>query len=381
MEVDLSRHRQVPKLLDRLDDPWGISWRVVNLLRRFDARWTLRFVCHGLRSRPHRQPIFILGAPRSGTTFLFHLLRTSSALGSLPGEGHNVWRAFHHPRSSGWTSDTVGAGAVKFGERRFVDAYFRAWIGSRRMVEKTPENSLRIPYLLDLFPDAHFVVIHRHPLDVIHSLIEAWRHPQGRYRSYYLPEDLHIPGHAHRRRWCFALFEGWRDYRRATVPEIALAQWEACARGLVAGRSLAEGFQERWTEIHFEDLLSHPQATAARLYARLGLNDEPRLEHKLRELIERPVNALSPPEEQKWRRNAEEIVPLVPRVVELARELGYRIDSASGRCEREVGRFCNGENNQRDVQDGETDGSETRCSEISGNETSGSKIKPGIVES
>lgn len=353
MAADLSQHRQVPKLLDRLDDPWGITWRVVNLLRRFDARWTLRFLGDLARSQPHRRPIFVLGAPRSGTTFLFHLLRASGSLGSLPGEGHNVWRAFHHPRSSGWSSDTVGASEVKFGERRFVEAYFRAWIGDRRLVEKTPENSLRIPYLLDLFPDAHFVVIHRHPLDVIHSLITAWRHPEGRYRSYYLPEDLHIPGHGARRRWCFALFEGWRDYRHATVPEIALAQWKACVQGLVAGRSLAATSRERWTEIQFEELLKEPRATAAKLYARLGIDHEPALEHKLDELIERPVNALSPPEKEKWRRNAEEIFPLLPRVVELASELGYRIDSASGRCEFEGKRLQRDDIDNPDAQGSE----------------------------
>lgn len=330
MNNDLSRRRQVPKLLDRLDDPWGITWRVVNLLRRFDARWTLRFVGHLLRNRPHRHPIFLFGAPRSGTTLLFHWLRSSSSLGSLPGEGHNVWRAFHHPRFSGWRTDAVGPGAVKLGERRFVDAYFRAWIGRRRLVEKTPENSLRISYLLDLFPDAHLVAIHRHPLDVIHSLIEAWRHPEGKYRSYYLPEDLHIPGHTHRRRWSFALFEGWRDYRRAPVPEIALAQWTACARGIVEGRALVA--PERFTEIHFEDLLRRPQRIAATLYGRLGLDEEPALDEALRGLLKRPVNALSAPATEKWRRNEEEILPLVPRVVELAAELGYRIDAASGDC-------------------------------------------------
>ena len=331
MGADLSRRRQVPKLLERLDDPWGITWRVVNLLRRFDLRWTLRFSRYLVSSKAHRRPIFILGAPRSGTTFLFHLLRESRSLGSLPGEGHNVWRAFHHPRYGGWRSDAVGPGEVKFGERRFVQAYFRAWIGPRRLVEKTPENSLRMDYLLDLFPDAHFVVIHRHPLDVIHSLIQGWRHPEGRYRSYYVPEDLQIPGHSARRRWCFLLFDGWRRFKEAEVPEIAAEQWRTCAEALVRGREKVS--KDRWTEIYFEDLLSEPTVFRD-LCPRLGLETEPRLEAKWQELRDHPVNALSPPGEEKWRRLEEEILPLIPPLIGPAADLGYRIDPGSGQMTR-----------------------------------------------
>ena len=329
MTDDLSRRPQVPGTLRRFDDPWGITWRVVNLVRRFDLRWNLRLGGFLLRPAKIKRPIFVLGAPRSGTTLLFHLLRSGHGLGSLPGEGHNLWRAYHHPRYSRWRSDAVGPGELGLGEKRFVQAYLRAWIGPKaRLVEKTPENSLRIPYLLDLFPDARFVVIHRYPLDVLHSLINGWRHPEARYRSYYVPEDLHIPGHSHRRLWCFALVEGWRQLKSSPVPEIALAQWRACADGLLAGRAAMD--PERFTELHLEELLAAPEPTAQALFERLELpwGNAPR--QRLEELLERPVNALSPPETEKWRRNSEEILPLVPRMVETAAELGYRIDPATG---------------------------------------------------
>ena len=51
------------------------------------------------------------------------------------------------------------------------------------------------PYLLELFPDAIFVAVSRNPCEVIASLINGWRDPSGRFRTYYVPERLRIPGH------------------------------------------------------------------------------------------------------------------------------------------------------------------------------------------
>jgi hypothetical protein len=319
---------QLPRLLRPFDDPYGITWRMWNQLRRLSVRRTARFLV-GFATPPHyERPVFILGVPRSGTTMLF-LLRTSSHLGALPGEGHDVWRMYHHPRYSGWRSDAVGADEVGLAERRFVNAYFYSYVGRQRFVEKTPENCLRVPYLLDLFPDAIFVVIRRNPCDVINSLINGWRHPAGRYRSYFVPEDLDIPGYDARRRWCFALIDGWRDLKTAPVPEIALAQWQQTSAGLDAAQSLVP--PEQWTELSLEELLSDPSATLARVYEHIGIPNEPALEAKLTELLANPINALTPPGQDKWRaQNANEIRPLLPRIMAHARITGYDPDPATG---------------------------------------------------
>lgn len=225
--------------------------------------------------------------------------------------------------------DAVGAGEIGFGERRFVNASFYSYIGRQRLVEKTPESSLRIPYLLELFPDARFVVVHRHPCEVINSLINGWRHPAGRFRSYYVPERLSIPGYPETRRWCFALVDGWRDYRDRPVPEIAFAQWEQCLRGIAAGRAAIPA--EHFTEIHLERLVEDPRGHLERLSERLEIELEPALEERLRELIAHPVNALSPPRPEKWKdENHREIAELLPRIAAAAGAAGYRVDPSTG---------------------------------------------------
>jgi len=319
----------MPGLLARFDDPYGIAWRIANAVRRFDPVRTLRFVRAWVNPPEHKAPILVVGMPRSGTQFLFHLLRESPVLGSMPREGHDVWRRHHHPRRDGWQSDRVGAGQVRPGERRFVNAWFASFTGGRRLVEKTADNVLRVPYLLELFPDAMFVVIKRNPCDVLNSYINMWRQPQGRFRSYFVPAALQIPSYPHRHQWCSTLIDGWRDLITSPVPEIAFAQWREYVERIVEARRIVPAGQ--WIEFHFEDVLAHPESTMADLYQRLGLVPDAGMAAKLEELLANPINTLSPPGHEKWRtQNAEEVRALLPKISRLAPELGYTIDSASG---------------------------------------------------
>lgn len=322
---------QVPGRLRRLDDPFGITWRVVNAWRRFSVRRSLRFGVGTLRNPTYRDPILIVGLPRSGTTLLFHVLSASSELVAMPHEGHNLWRMFHHPRYSGWDSDRVGAGEVKPLERRMINASLYAWCGTGRLVEKTADNLLRVPYLLDLFPDATFVVMKRNPCDTLNSYINGWRHPEGRFRSYYVPEPLSIPDYAPTRQWCSTLIPGWRELRSAPVPDIALAQLRSYIIALEEARRLVP--EERLLEIHLESLLGSAERVFSDTLARLRLRPEEGLHRKLEELLAHPVNALSAPRSEKWRaQNPEKVVALLPELEPLARTLGYRIDVETGAC-------------------------------------------------
>ena len=333
---------QLPAWARPFDDRWGITWRVVGWLRRLSVRRTARFAGAFLRPNTHERPVFIVGVPRSATTTLFRILRESPELGALPGEGHDLWRAFHHPRYGGWQSDCIAAGNVRPVERRFVAAYLSCYFDETRFVEKTPENAFRVPYLLDLFPDAHFVAVWRNPCDVINSLIKGWRQPQGRYRSYFVPEPLAIPGYTPTRQWCFALIEGWRNLTSSPIPEIAFAQWHAAAEALTASRSSLP--RARWTDIYLEDWLANPEEELARLLARLDLAGGAGLDAALRRWMGEPANALpAAPAAQRsdhesWRaENPSEIQPLISRIAETTSRLqiGYQIDPQTGAVRRD----------------------------------------------
>jgi hypothetical protein len=313
------------------EDPWGIAWRARNFVNRIDPARTARFWKGLATGKRFTRPVFVIGAPRSGTTMLHRLLQASSELASMPYEGHDLWRIFHHPRYRGWSSDHLAFGDAVPGERRFADTFInsRSERDAARFVEKTPENSLRIGYLRELYPDAIFVVLRRDPCDVISSLIKGWRHPRDIYRSYYVPTDLQIPHYPHRRQWCFALIEGWRDYVAQPIPEIAFEQWWQCTAALKAARNTVA--QERWYELYFEDLLEQPEQQLKALCEAIDIGNEPALQKRLTELLATPVNAMSPPGRSKWQtQTPEEISQLLPRIASLAADAGYSIDSQTG---------------------------------------------------
>ncbi len=64
--------------------------------------------------------------------------------------------------------------------RRFLKKLTFYWDG-RRLVLKNPANTARVPVLLDMFPDARFVHIHRNPYDVFASMMKFMTRVLPRY--------------------------------------------------------------------------------------------------------------------------------------------------------------------------------------------------------
>ena len=123
-------------------------------------------------ANPPERPILVIGCPRSGTTVLLDAMQRSVEVRSIHNEGHILWQPHHHPRDRGWDSDRLGAADISEREREYIYLALRMFVRGRRFVDKTPENCLRIPYLLELFPDASFVFLHRHPAGVVPKVLD-----------------------------------------------------------------------------------------------------------------------------------------------------------------------------------------------------------------
>ena len=303
-----------------------------NQLVKTDVRRSVREQAARFRTLRLERPVFIVGAPRSGTTALFRTLGLHPALGTLGHEAHDCWRRFHHPRRTGWQSDWVPAGAVTARERSFVHRWFHARLGDGRFVEKTPENSLRIPYLLELFPDAHVVWLKRDPRSVLSSMLNGWRDPEGRFRSYYVPERLSIDGYGHRSRWCFGLVDGWRDLRSSTLPEVVREQWCQFTAGALAGRDLVP--EGRWHEVHLEDFTARPHAVVTDLLERLELPQSADVSARAAAVATAGEHSLGP-RPGDWRDNEDDVRAMLAGLDALVEAVGYRPDlRATGEWER-----------------------------------------------
>jgi Sulfotransferase family len=295
------------------------------------------------RADAPRDPVLVIGCPRAGTSALQELLVQSPELGSVQSEGHILWDAYHHPRDRGWDSDALDAGDVSDRERAYIYLAVKmfaggafsggAFKGAPRFVDKTAESCLRIPYLLELFPDARFVFLRREAAGNVNSLIEAWR-ARPRFVKYRLPETLDGLGELSGNRWSFALVPGWRDLRQASLEEICARQYVACNEAALDALDALD--PSRRFDVSYERMFGEPLETARELYEWLGLEFSPAIESYAAALDRTPSStALTAPRPDKWReQNPEEVERILPLTAATERRLGYEPSSSSAASSR-----------------------------------------------
>jgi hypothetical protein len=267
-----------------------------------------------------REPVFIIGAPRSGTSLLYAILRASSSLAHWPGEAHEVWEADYHPALRNWESNALDESDVDpDAAQRIQRAFFLVTGNKRRLIDKTPRNSLRVPFVNALFPDGRFIYIQRDGRENINSLINAWR--SARYRTYRLPEPHSIPG-ADPHWWKFVLYPGWGDDRNGPLEVVSARQWMLSNEYALQALRGLEG--SRWRGIRYEDLVDEPEDTVEALMTFLKLPFEPAVKDLARASRTTPINVVTPPEKGKWRReNPREIEAIEPLIAPTMKTLGY----------------------------------------------------------
>ncbi len=269
------------------------------------------------------RPIFIVGAPRSGTSMLFAILRVSGKLAHWPGEAHEVWEADHHPALRDWDSNVLSAADADIETvARIRRSFFLVTGRTRRLIDKTPRNALRIGFVDEIFPDARYIFLVREGRDNVNSLVNAWRTP--RYRTYELPEPHAIVG-ADPRWWKFVLYPGWQEDTGGPLERVCACQWVASNEHALAGLERID--PERHLQVRYESLVADPVAELRNLLDWLGLPRDKSVEEKALEARTRPVNVVTPPEPGKWRReNPAEIEAILPLIAPTMERLGYPID-------------------------------------------------------
>jgi hypothetical protein len=261
------------------------------------------------------RPVFVIGCPRSGTTVVFDLLRRSPGLASIGQEGHVLWESFHHPREHGWRSNTLGPGDIRSFERRYL-----AWTISSlarpsggRFLDKTPRNSLRLPYLDALFPDAAFVFVQRDGRATVSSLVVAWR--EREHPAYVLPVPFSIPGIPDRH-WHFILPPGWRELDGHSLEDVCAHQYVTSVDAILDFRDGLD--PSRAVDVRYELLLEDPAAEMERVHHVLELPVR-------RDDAERARREVRGPEgSPKWQTLTPiEIERVMPRIAGTLERTGY----------------------------------------------------------
>ena len=124
-------------------------------------------------------PIFIIGHPRSGTTWLARLLGAHPRLAS--GRETHLFNLYLKPlltQRQDWLADWVDAPTLHALLTDLVSGIFQSALarqGKQRVVEKTPTHRYWLKEIHALFPDARFIEIVRDGRDVAVSMLARRR--------------------------------------------------------------------------------------------------------------------------------------------------------------------------------------------------------------
>ncbi|MGE8279923.1 MAG: sulfotransferase [Stenotrophomonas sp.] len=121
-------------------------------------------------------PVFLVGFPRSGTTLLERMLDAHPQLAALD-ERPALEAVIDRLRSApGWRGDDLDASLASMGmaevvaaKRHYWDEVGRYVVVEGRLVDKYPLTMTRLPYVAQLFPAAHWLLLLRHPCDCVLS--------------------------------------------------------------------------------------------------------------------------------------------------------------------------------------------------------------------
>jgi LPS sulfotransferase NodH len=261
-------------------------------------------------------PIFIVAAPRSGSTLLFETLARSEHLCSVGGEAHWLVENHHDLRpgapgvdsnrlTADHATDAYGNSIISQIAERLVDSGGNTVSphDNRVFLEKTPKNALRIPFFNHIFPKARFVFLWRDPRENISSVIEAWR--SGRFRTYKQVAGFDGP-------WSLLLPPGYQQCRNRPLEEIAAFQWESTNR-IIMG-DLENLDPDRSLTVYYGDLIADPAGSVARVLDFTNVQMDPALAHHLQNPLPQSRYTQSAPKPEKWRMNETDIERVLPAV-------------------------------------------------------------------
>jgi hypothetical protein len=260
------------------------------------------------------RPVFVVCAPRAGSTLLQETLAHAAAIWTLGGEGQGVIEGIPalHPSRRGYAShrlveDDAAPETVQTLRAGYLaelrDRRGRRWIqlpSAARprqvcMLDKTPENVLRIPFLRAAFPDARFVLLHRDVRPNVSSILAAWQH--AGFTN--IPE---LPGWD-RGRWCFLLPPGWRSLNGSPLSDVAAMQWRKANEQALD--DLDSVSRECWTSISYQELVTAPDPAIRRLCEFLDVAVDSVLADVLSRDLPLSSTTITPPSPIKWRSNAD----------------------------------------------------------------------------
>lgn len=241
-------------------------------------------------------PIIIIGAPRSGTNMLRDVLCHLNGFSTWPCDEINyIWR---HGNLS-YPSDQIPIERATPYIRSYIRKKFD-WVvshyRSHTVVEKTCANSLRVPFVDYVMPEAKFVFIYRDGLDVVGSAMIRWT--AGLDLQYLTRKARFVPMtdlpyyasgfiinrlyqlFSREKRLAFwgPKFEGFQEaLESGSLEDVCALQWKRCVD--LSEEAFRDIEPTRISRVSYEEFVTNPARELKRIIVRLGLEaDEAQIE-------------------------------------------------------------------------------------------------------
>ena len=281
------------------------------------------------------QPILIIGTHRSGTTFLSHVLSQHPDV-AYAEEPRHIWAWGHNFNPD----DVLEASDASPRITKHVKKAFRKFLaqsGKKHLLEKTPSNCLRLPFIEAIYPEAKYIHIYRDGRAIVRSTGEIntgrpdliwivrrlfgtaiWEWPA------FIPRAMRTLGrHLMGKKMTYwgPCPRGWKSWVEAGDPqEVILAkQWRYTIEPVLDFREAnKDKLNGRWMELRYEDFMADPEGKCREMFEFAGLAESDEVLSYVRERVD-------PTRQQKWKKELKEgeldqIKPVLEPTLE---RLGY----------------------------------------------------------
>jgi tetratricopeptide (TPR) repeat protein len=282
-----SRPEELPWLNDRFDPAWVTSW-----------------------TRPAvppdpQSPVFVVGFPRSGSTLFEQILDAHPQLQALeekPAVEAMVTRLRNRPADypaslAHLTAQTIAElRAVYWAE---VARHLERTPGTR-LVDKYPLNMTRLAVIQRVFPEAGFLLLLRHPCDVVFScFMQNFRITDGTVGFHSLESTARIYAR---------VMENWVNEAAVFNPRHLVVRYEDLVRDLEREVRRVVGFLGLELDARMLDPAAHARSRG-------------RINTPSYSQVVRPVNADAI---ERWRRYERHFEPVLPILEPWIRRWGYQ---------------------------------------------------------
>jgi len=229
-----------------------------------------------------QQAVIIIGAPRSGTNMLRDILCRFEGVATWPCDEINyIWRY----NNADYASDEIPSDLASSKVKKYILNKFD-WVAktynAHTVIEKTCANSLRVPFVSQVVPDAKYIFIYRDGLDVVGSAKLRWKAkldiPYILKKVRFVPL-LDIPYYALRyfgnhiyrffskeKRLAFwgPVFADTQHYlENYSLDEVCAIQWQRCVES--TSKALEKISSENVIRVKYEDFVYAPVENTTRL--------------------------------------------------------------------------------------------------------------------